>query len=252
MLAGADRGVSAARTPMAKARNTAGAICDLACAAVFTVANAPVAPKPIPSSGSLGLHSRGAHRYALGVGDITLILKKMERGEEGASSQLLKIVYDDLRRVAAGKMARETPGQTLQPTALVHEAWQRLGGEAQPHWQNRAHFFGAAAEAMRRILVDNARRKNRLRHGGEFRRVDWSKFDVAAVEDDDAVLQLHEALVRLARHDPEGARLIELRFFGGLSNAEAAAVMGLPERTAKRTWAYARAWLHKDLKGKVA
>jgi RNA polymerase sigma factor (TIGR02999 family) len=185
------------------------------------------------------------------MGEITLILKKMEQGEAGAAGRLLDLVYDDLRRVAAGKMALEAAGQTLQPTALVHDAWLRLGGDQQPHWQNRAHFFGAASEAMRRILVDNARRKNRLRHGGALRRVEWTKFDMAAVEDDDAVLALNDALASLAQHDPIGAKLVELRFFAGLSNTEAAATLGLAERSAKRTWAYARAWLKKEL-GKSA
>jgi RNA polymerase sigma factor (TIGR02999 family) len=181
------------------------------------------------------------------VGEITLILQKMERGDESAGAELLSFVYEDLRKVAAGKMAREMAGQTLQPTALVHEAWLRLGGEQQPHWQNRAHFFGAAAEAMRRILVENARRKHRLKHGGDLRKVEWTKFEAAAVQDDDIVLALHEALGKLAEIDSVGAKLIELRFFAGLSNAEAAATLDISERTAKRSWAYARAWLHKEL-----
>jgi RNA polymerase sigma factor (TIGR02999 family) len=181
------------------------------------------------------------------MGDITLLLKKMERGDESAANQLLDLVYEDLRRVAGGKMAQEAEGHTLQPTALVHEAWLRLGGDQQPNWQNRAHYFGAAAEAMRRILVESARRKKRIKHGGEFRRVEWTRFDAAVVEDSDAVLALHEALERLAKHDPIGAKLVELRFFAGLSNSEAAAALALAERTAKRTWAYARAWLHKEL-----
>ena len=181
------------------------------------------------------------------MSDITLILQKMERGDERAADELLHAVYAELRQLAAGKMAREATGQTLQTTALVHEAWLRLGGEAQPRWENRAHFFGAAAEAMRRILVDRARRKQRARHGGGLRRVDWENLDVAMAGDDDAVLAVHEALERLAVHDPVGAKLIELRFFAGLPNVEAARVLGLPERTAKRTWAYARAWLQKEL-----
>jgi RNA polymerase sigma factor (TIGR02999 family) len=181
------------------------------------------------------------------MSEITLILKKMEYGEAGASDRLLDLVYDDLRRVAAGRMALEAAGHTLQPTALVHEAWLRLGGDRQPNWQNRAHFFGAAAEAMRRILVDNARRKNRLRHGGALHRIEWTNFDIASLEDDDEVLALNEALANLAQHDPIGAKLVELRFFAGLSNKEAAATLGLAERSAKRTWAYARAWLKKEL-----
>lgn len=173
----------------------------------------------------------------------------MEQGDDRAARELLKRVYDELRKLARAKMARESAGQTLQATALVHEAWLRLGGEAQPRWENRAHFFGAAAEAMRRILVDIARRKQRDRHGGGLRRVNWENLDVAMAGDDEAVLAVHEALGRLAAHDPVGARLIELRFFAGLPNVEAAKVLGLAERTAKRTWAYARAWLQKELAG---
>ena len=181
------------------------------------------------------------------VADITLILEKIDQGDDRAAGQLLTRVYDELRRLARSKMAREPAGQTLQTTALVHEAWLRLGGDAQPRWENRAHFFGAAATAMRRILVDRARRRHAGKHGGELRRVDWDHLDVATTGDDDAVLAVHEALERLAQHDPMGARLIELRFFAGLPNVEAARVLGLAERTAKRTWAYARAWLRKEL-----
>ncbi len=181
------------------------------------------------------------------MSDLTTILRKMESGDEHATTELLECVYAELRQLARAKMAREPVGQTLQSTALVHEAWLRLGGDAQPRWENRAHFFGAAAEAMRRILVDAARRKQRDKHGGQLRRVDWENLDVAIVGDDDTVLAVHEALDRLAAHDPVGARLIELRFFAGLPNVEAARVLGLAERTAKRTWAYARAWLKKEL-----
>jgi RNA polymerase sigma factor (TIGR02999 family) len=184
------------------------------------------------------------------VSDITLILKKVRQGDEGAAGRLLEVVYAELHQLAVRKMAREIPGQTLQPTLLVHEAWLRLGGDEQPTWENRAHFFGAAAEAMRRILVENARRKQRIKHGGGLRRVDWPELDVAVAEDDDAILAVSEALDKLARHDPVGAKLIELRFFAGLPNVEAARVLGLAERTAKRTWAYARAWLQKELAGK--
>jgi RNA polymerase sigma factor (TIGR02999 family) len=184
------------------------------------------------------------------VSDITLILKKVQRGDEGAAGRLLEVVYAELHQLAVRKMAREIPGQTLQPTLLVHEAWLRLGGDEQPTWENRAHFFGAAAEAMRRILVENARRKQRVKHGGGLRRVDWPELDVAVAEDDDAILAVSEALDKLAKHDPVGAKLIELRFFAGLPNVEAARVLGLAERTAKRTWAYARAWLQKELAAK--
>lgn len=176
-----------------------------------------------------------------------MILRRLDAGDEKAAGELLAKVYDELRQLARAKLAREPAGQTLQATALVHEAWLRLGGQNQPRWENRAHFFGAAAQAMRRILVDRARRQLRERHGGGLRRVDWAHLDVASVENDEAVLAVHEALERLAEHDPIGAKLIELRFFAGLPNVEAARVLGLAERSAKRTWAYARAWLQKEL-----
>jgi RNA polymerase sigma factor (TIGR02999 family) len=179
--------------------------------------------------------------------NLTVLLRKAEGGDEAAAHEILPLVYGELRRLAAAKLAHEAPGQTLQPTALVHDAWLRLGGDKQPHWQNRAHFFGAAAEAMRRILIDNARRKQRDKHGGGLRRVNGENLDVAITTDSETLLAVDGALARLAGHDPIGARLIELRFFAGLSNVEAARVIGLSERTAKRTWAYARAWLHKEL-----
>ena len=178
---------------------------------------------------------------------LTVLLRKAEAGDAAAASRILPLVYDELRRLAAAKLAHEQPGQTLQPTALVHDAWLRLGGDSQPHWENRAHFFGAAAEAMRRILIDNARRKQRDKHGGGLHRVNWENLDVAITTGSEILLAVDAALERLAGHDPIGARLIQLRFFAGLSNVEAARVIGLSERTAKRTWAYARAWLHKEL-----
>ncbi len=182
------------------------------------------------------------------MGDVTVILDAIQRGERHATEELIPLVYDELRRLAALKMAHEAPGQTLQPTALVHEAWLRLGGDASQPWNSRGHFFAAAAEAMRRILVENARRKQRLKHGGGWRRVDLAHLDVATGTEDDQVLAVDEALDKLARHDPVGAQLIQLRFFAGLPNLEAARLLGLSERTAKRTWAYARAWLREELK----
>ena len=180
--------------------------------------------------------------------DLTRVLNAAVRGDGIAAQELLPLVYKELRQLAAAKMANEGP-QTLQPTALVHEAWLRLaGGNGEARFDNRAHFFGAAAEAMRRILVDNARRKRRLKHGGELQRVDWTKLDLAMVESNDAVLAVSEALNRLALHDAIGAQLIKLRFFAGLPNVEAAKVLGLSERTAKRAWAYARAWLFEELR----
>ena len=152
-----------------------------------------------------------------------------------AAAELLPLVYAELRRLAARKLANEPPGQTLQPTALVHEAWLRLGGPSEAKFANPAHFFAAAAEAMRRILVENARRKQRQKHGG-------------GREEADHLLAVDEALDRLAALDALAADLIKLRFFAGLPNVEAARLLGLPERTAKRTWAYARAWLYAELK----
>jgi len=182
------------------------------------------------------------------VSQITLILERLEQGDPRAADELLPLVYDELRKLAAQKMARESPGQTLQATALVHEAWLRLGGDQQPEWQNRAHFFAAAAEAMRRILIDNARRKKARRHGGQVERVNLDSLDLATGMDDDQLLALHEALDRLAAHDAAKAELVKLRFFAGLTLEQAAKVLGISERTAKRHWAYARAWLYREIK----
>jgi RNA polymerase sigma factor (TIGR02999 family) len=180
---------------------------------------------------------------------VTRLLDAAAHGNSVAAAELLPLVYDELRRIAAAKMAHEQPGQTLQATALVHEAWLRLVDDnGHARFENRAHFFGAAAEAMRRILVDNARRKKAVKHGGEFLRVDWTDLDVAAASDDDTVLAVSEALDILAAKDKTAAELIKLRFFAGLPNVEAAQMLGLSERTAKRTWAYARAWLLEELR----
>jgi RNA polymerase sigma factor (TIGR02999 family) len=164
------------------------------------------------------------------------------------AEELLPLVYTELRKLAAYKLAREAPGQTLQPTALVHEVWLRLTGKPDATFVNEAHFFAAAAEAMRRILVENARRKRRLKHGGGQERVDLTTLDVAITSDDDNLLAVDEALEKLAARDAAAADLIKLRFFAGLSNVDAARLLGVPERTAKRTWAYARAWLYEELK----
>jgi RNA polymerase sigma factor (TIGR02999 family) len=184
------------------------------------------------------------------VSELTVMLQQIERGDSSAADRLLPLVYDELRKLAAQKMAHENPGQTLQATALVHEAWLRLGGDEQPAWQNRAHFFAAAAEAMRRILIDNARRKKAERHGGQSERVnlDLDSLELAAGMDDDQLLALHEALDRLVAHAPAKAELVKLRFFVGLTIEEAAKVLGLSEPTAKRYWAYARAWLYRTVK----
>ncbi len=176
------------------------------------------------------------------------MLAAVEQGDPRAAEELLPTVYNELRRLAAHKMAAETPGQTLQPTALVHEVWLRLTGQPDAKFVNQAHFFAAAAEAMRRILIESARRKRRIKHGGRMRRVDVDSLDVAITTDTDQLLAVDEAVDKLATRDPLAANLIKLRFFAGLSNLEAARLLGLPERSAKRTWAYARAWLYEELK----
>jgi RNA polymerase sigma factor (TIGR02999 family) len=179
--------------------------------------------------------------------DVTLLLQRVQSGEAQASEELLPLVYDELRKLAAVRMAAIPPGQTLQATALVHEAWLRLAGSTSQEWEGRGHFFAAAAEAMRRILVDRARQKSAQKRGGQITHINLDDVDVALGSDDDAVLALDEALVRYARKDPDGAELVKLRFFVGLSNQEAAALLGIPERSAKRTWAYARAWLYREI-----
>jgi RNA polymerase sigma factor (TIGR02999 family) len=166
--------------------------------------------------------------------------------DPAAAEEWLPLVYDELRRIAGHKMSAESPEHTLQPTALVHEAWLRLSA-GNPSFQNKPHFFAAAAEAMRRILVDTARRKARLKRGGNWQQVDLSALDLAATTDNQTLLAVNEALDKLAAVDLVGAELIKLRFFVGLSNVQAASALGLSERTAKRTWAYARAWLHAEL-----
>ena len=177
-------------------------------------------------------------------GEITLILQRVGQGDASAAEQLLPVLYDELRKLAAAKMSRESAGHTLQPTALVHEAWLRLGGEAQPNWQNRAHFFGAAAEAMRRILIDRARSRRAVRHGGDLQRVNIDDVQIPEVSvTDDELLAVHEALERFAAEDPKKAALVKLRYFGGLTLEDAAQSLDIPLGTAKRWWTYSRAWL---------
>lgn len=180
---------------------------------------------------------------------VTPLLQRINAGDQSAAEELLPLVYDELRRLAASRMAREAPGQTLQATALVHEAWLRLGGDNQPAWANRAHFFAAAAEAMRRILVDNARRKQAVRHGGKLQKVSASEtnLDLPAAADDAELLLLNDALEALAAHDARKAELVKQRYFVGLTLEEASAVLGISERTAKRDWVYARTWLFNEV-----
>jgi RNA polymerase sigma factor (TIGR02999 family) len=186
------------------------------------------------------------------MNDITQILEAAQQGDPKAAEELLPLVYTELRKLAATKMAREMPGQTLQPTALVHEAWLRIGGDKNQSWQNRAHFFGAAAEAMRRILIDNARRKHALRHGGNLARVDIEETNIAAPAGDDELLAVHEALDKLAAEDKQKAELVKLRYFVGLTIEEASEVLNISTPTAKRWWAYAKAWLYREIKSQVA
>ena len=184
------------------------------------------------------------------MGDVTRILADIERGDRQAAGQLLPLVYDELRRLAGARLAREAPGQTLQPTALVHEAYLRLvGGDPGRPWQGRAHFFAAAAESMRRILVENARRKARRKRGGGRPRADLDPDQLAAPGADADLLALDDALTRLAARDPQAAELVKLRHFAGLTVPQAAEVLGVSPRTADRLWAYARAWLFRDLGG---
>lgn len=184
------------------------------------------------------------------LGEITLLLHRVEAGDVQAASEILPLVYGSLRDLAAAKMQREAPGQTLQPTALVHEAWMRLGGDQQPNWRNRAHFFAAAAEAMRRILIENARRRQAQRHGGGWQRTgaDDAALHLVAPENDAQMLLLHDALSALERQDPRKAELVKHRYFTGMELEEAAEVMGISKRTANREWLYARAWLFNEIK----
>jgi RNA polymerase sigma factor (TIGR02999 family) len=185
------------------------------------------------------------------MSEVTHILSAIEQGDPHAAEQLLPLVYDELRKLAAQKLAQEAPGQTLEATALVHEAYLRLvdasAKDAAKEWQGRAHFFAAAAEAMRRILVEKARRKHRRKHGGGIPRADVDLANLASPMPEEDLLALDEAMTRFAAEDPVRARLVQLRFYVGLSNEEAAQVLGISGVTAKRYWRYARAWLHREV-----
>ena len=183
------------------------------------------------------------------MSDITHILTAIEQGDANAADKLLPLVYEELRKLAAHRMANEAAGQTLQPTALVHEAWLRLVGDENPRFTNRAHFFAAAAEAMRRILIDNARRKRALRHGGGQQRVEFVPADLAAAsDDDDQLLAVNDALDKLAAENKVEAELVKLRYFVGMTLEEAADALGISARTADKYWAHARAWLFREIK----
>lgn len=182
------------------------------------------------------------------MSEVTRILQSMESGDAKRAEELLPLVYEELRKLAAAKMANESSTQTLQPTALVHEAWLRLTGNENIQWNGRAHFFGAAAEAMRRILIDNARRKSALRHGGNQQRIDLADIDVAAVEKEDELLAINDALNEFAGVDKQKAELVKLRYFTGLTIDEAAQILGVSIPTANRWWVFARAWLYEKIR----
>ena len=184
------------------------------------------------------------------MSDATVMLAAIETGDSKAAEQLLVLVYDELRRLAASKMAQEAPGQTLQPTALVHEAWLRLVGHQTPPFKNRDHFFRASAEAMRRILIDRARRKHTQRHGGSYQRIDLESLDLAAPAVDDQLLMVNDALGKLALEHPVQAELVKLRYFAGMTNEEVAQLLGISISTAKNYWNFSRGWLFNEIQSK--
>ena len=181
------------------------------------------------------------------MSEVTRILAAIEQGDVRAVDELFPLVYQELRQLAAQRMSKESPGQTLQATALVHEAYLRLVGSEGQSWSSRGHFFSAAAEAMRRILVENARRKRRIRRGGDRRRIDLDEASISVVGPSDDLIALDEALEKLSNEDKVSADLVKLRFFAGLTMEQAAEILGLPGRTADRTWSYARAWLNREV-----
>lgn len=182
------------------------------------------------------------------MSDATVLLTAVEKGDPSAAEQLLNLLYGELRRLATSKMAHEAPGQTLQPTALVHEAWLRLVGSKSPTFENRAHFFSAAAEAMRRILIDRARKRRTQRHGGNLERVDLGGQELAAPAADDQLLAVHELLDSLAKEHPIQAQVVKLRYFVGMTNEETAEALGLSVATVKNYWTFARTWIFNEIK----
>jgi RNA polymerase sigma factor (TIGR02999 family) len=186
------------------------------------------------------------------MSDVTQILERVEKGDGKAAEELLPLVYEELRKLAVHKMAGQAAGHTLQPTALVHEAWLRLAGTEPGRFAGRAHFFAAAAEAMRHILIDSARRKRAARHGGGLQRVDLEGLEIASQADEDELLAVHDALDKLAAEDPKKAELAKLRYFVGLTFEEAAEVLGISVATAKRYWVYARAFLYEEIRSTKA
>ena len=188
------------------------------------------------------------HSLSSRMGDATLLLTAIEQGDRNAAGELLELVYDELRRLATSKMAREAPGQTLQPTALVHEAWLKLVGAKSPKFENRAHFFSAAAEAMRRILIDRARRKMTMRHGAGCERVVLEEQDLVAPNLDEQMLAVHEVLDKLATEHPQQAEVVKLRYFAGMTNEETAQVLGVSVATVKNYWTFARTWIFCEIR----
>lgn len=182
------------------------------------------------------------------MSDLTQMLVAVGKGEAGAAEDLLPLVYEELRKHARVRISREPAGQTLQPTALVHEAWLRLAAAGDYNWLNRAHFFGAAAEAMRRILIESARRKARLKRGGDFARVEFEEANLAEASPDEKILLIDEALEQLRERDPEKALVVVLKFFVGMTNQEVAASVGVTERTVERHWAFAKVWLYQTIR----
>ena len=188
----------------------------------------------------------------MAVSKVTRILEAVDRGDPKAAAELLPLIYDELRRLAAARMANEAPGQTLQPTALVHEAWLRLSKESRTTWKNREQFYAMAAEVMRRILVDRARRRRARKNGGDLERVDLDAVELSMPADDALVLDVHDALEKLTAEDPEKAQVVKLRFFVGLENSEVAALLGVSEKTVQRHWAFAKAWLFRAMQNNTS
>lgn len=181
------------------------------------------------------------------MSETTIMLSALATGEPQAAEKLLVVIYDELRRLAASNLAQEAPGQTLQPTALVHEAWLRLVGGRSPQFKDRKHFFCAAAEAMRHILIDRVRRRQTKRHGGEYRRVDFEDIDLAAPSPDEQMLAVHESLDRLGQEHPVPTEVVKLRYFGGMTNEEISEVLGISVSSVKNYWNFSRAWLLNDI-----
>ena len=190
------------------------------------------------------------HLSCQNMSEATQLLTAVEQGEPQAAEKLLDLVYDELRHLASAKMAQQAPGQTLQPTALVHEAWLRLVGARNPTFRNSTHFFAAAAEAMRHILIDRARRKQAERHGGHFERVEFEEFEIAAPSPDDELLAVHEVLDVFSVQYPVQAELVKLRYFVGMTNEEASQILGISLSTLNSYWNFSRAWLFKEIRGK--